>query len=381
MFAGNDQPQCIRTGGEDFPRETSLYDGFALSWTTFTTVGYGGVYTATGNDHEDQRSCLLITMLSTAESFIGLLYAGICTAIMFAKIGRIQSHAQVMFSDCVCIEYGKERDIVQWDIMKDIARIQEANDRAIPSIREVDEDHLDHDDTSSEGDHDGDDNSDSGDDSGFLSKYVQKPKPPQVPVLQKRKIQCPVIKFQLINELCNQYGGEILDATMNVMVRKEKESYPYEPIARFLRVNLEEPSHPFFNRVWHGRHILNEDSPLVSIDARKMIRSNKGYWPEELNNPTAVREHLRFSSLIITMTGISNVSAESVQIAKRYYHHDVVIGYDFAPMLYKDEGSERLKVDMSLSNDVIEQTHTFAEVLTDHEVTRPSLRQHELPIP
>ena len=100
----------------------------------------------------------------------------------------------------------------------------------------------------------------------------------------------------MVNQLSNEAGGEILDANMSVMVRKEKESYPYEPIARFLRVNMEEPTHPYFNRVWHGRHILDADSPLLSVAARKRIRLNKGFWPEDLNNPESVRNHLRVSS-------------------------------------------------------------------------------------
>lgn len=112
------------------------------------------------------------------------------------------------------------------------------------------------------------------------------------------------------------------------MVRKEKESYPFEPVARFLRVQLEESSHPYFNRVWHARHILDQDSPLVSVEARNRIRNNGGFWPEDLNNPESVRHHLRFSSVILIMTGISNISAESVQISKRYYKDDVLIGYD-----------------------------------------------------
>lgn len=121
---------------------------------------------------------------------------------------------------------------------------------------------------------------------------------------------------------------------------------------------------------------MDEDSPLVSVVARQKIKKNGGYWPEEYNNPAKVREHLRFSSVIITMTGISNVSAESVQIAKRYYHHDVLIGYSFAPCLYKTEGSAMLKVDMKLINDVVEQAASVAEELTENEENRPSLRNH-----
>ena len=81
MWAGNAEPECIVVAGKKFDYydqglETKLADGFHLSWTTFTTVGYGAVYTATGNDFEHQRSCIVLTMLCTAEAFIGLLYAG-----------------------------------------------------------------------------------------------------------------------------------------------------------------------------------------------------------------------------------------------------------------------------------------------------------------
>mmetsp|Transcript_1239 Transcript_1239/g.1890 ORF Transcript_1239/g.1890 Transcript_1239/m.1890 type:complete len:586 (+) Transcript_1239:136-1893(+) len=359
-WAGEAEPECIIVSGKTFDyykRGTTLADGFSLSWTTFTTVGYGSVYIATGNENPSQHSCLLITLLSTAESFMGLLYAGICTAIMFGKIGRIQSHAQVTFSDAMCVEYGKEKAEESSNSSRTLNSVRMS---LTESIQEEGED-----DVSS-------DRSD--DEDAIVVRPIMKP---QASFRSKRKIMCPVIKFQLVNQLCNEAGGEILDANMNVMVRKEKESYPFEPIARFIRVQLEEPSHPYFNRVWHARHVLDHNSPLVSVAARSRIRMNGGYWPEDLNSPQGVRENLKFSSVIITMTGISNISAESVQISKRYYHHDVLIGYDFAPSLYIEDGSEMLKVDMNLVNDVIEQKSAIAEELTDHEDTRPSLRQHD----
>jgi hypothetical protein len=313
-----------------------------LQSLSFTTVGYGSVYIATGNDNPNQHRCVLITLLSTAESFIGLLYAGICTAIMFGKIGRIQSHAQVTFSDAVCVEYGK--------LKREESTTRNVNSTNLTSVRMSLNERIEE-----ESEDDLLDNSD-GEDS------IRSGKPQASTGVSSRKILCPVIKFQLMNQLCNAVGGEILDANMNVMVRKEKESYPFEPIARFIRVQLEESTHPYFNRVWHGRHILDHNSPLVSVEARNRIRMNGGYWPEDLNNAHSVRAHLRFSSVIITMTGISNISAESVQISKRYYHHDVLIGYDFAPLLYIEEGSEMLKVDTKLANDVIEQSFAMAEV-------------------
>lgn len=433
-WAGEAQPHCIIVAGEKFGTNdgTTLADAFALSWTTFTTVGYGAVYTATGNDENfSQHSCALITILCTAESFIGLLYAGVCTAIMFGKIGRIQSHAQVTFSDAMCVEYGKEEESSSTPLPQSTSaragdaamssgnrptgtvfsipkvasgqrKSQFRNHVGIPLdaneavINEADEendgadkaeDGVSHDTgdvTGNEGgstkqDHvdgsskNGEDSSvnvsddESGDSSSYSSSSASR-------TFTGKRILCPVLRFQLVNQLANDPGGEILDAHLNFMVRKEKESYPYEPIARFLKVELEEATHPFFNRVWHGRHVLNEDSPLVSVVARQRIRQNDGYWPSDLNDPDSIRFHLRFSSVIITMTGISSISAESVQISKRYYHHDVVIGYQFAPLLYKTADTDKLRVDMTLINDVVEQQWNVGEALSEKEVSRPSLR-------
>jgi len=403
-WAGEGQPECIVVAGKPFDyykRGSTLTDGFGLSWTTFTTVGYGSTYIATGNEIDAGNSCWLITLLSTAESFIGLLYAGMCTAIMFSKVGRIQSHAQVTFSDTICVVYGKEK--MTEDVKKTVLKLavskrfsyrgstveknenedEEPGEDQLGTVEEEDgdeelgQDRLD--DSEKKVAFTDDDYAD--DDNDHKDGYLHYPlsNSPQDGLTNNNKqFLCPVITFQLINQLCNEGGGEILDANMNVMVRKEEESYPYEPIARFLRVQLEEPSHPYFNRVWHGRHVLNQNSPLVSVEARNRIRMNGGCWPPELNDPESIRRHLRFSSLIITMTGVSNVSAESVQISQRYYHHDMLVGYNFAPLLFKQEGSEMLKVDMSLANDVVEQSLLGGEKLTDSEEYLPSLRERDV---
>ncbi len=101
--------------------------------------------------------------------------------------------------------------------------------------------------------------------------------------------------LQLANEPC----GEILDATLNCIIRKEDE-FPLinEAYARFSTVELQESSHPFFNQVWQGRHVLNQESPMLSLVARERIAKNNGYWPEEWNNPASVREHLKFSTMV-----------------------------------------------------------------------------------
>ena len=87
--------------------DSKFGDAFAMSWTTFTTVGYGNVYTATGNDLGTLNSqhCSGVVFLGTLESFMGLIYAGMCAAIMFGKVNRVQSHAHLTFANAVCLQY------------------------------------------------------------------------------------------------------------------------------------------------------------------------------------------------------------------------------------------------------------------------------------
>jgi hypothetical protein len=104
-LASDTYPESVLVGDEQYGIEmsTTYSDSFHLSWTTFTIVGYGVTSPSTGNIHENQRECTIITLLCTFESICGLLYAGFCTAILFGKVARAQSHTQVSFSNCICI--------------------------------------------------------------------------------------------------------------------------------------------------------------------------------------------------------------------------------------------------------------------------------------
>ena len=79
LAAGTVHPECIIVSGQEFgANPMSKYsDAFALSWTTFTTVGYGNTYTATGNDLESESTidCSGVILLCTVEAFLGLLFA------------------------------------------------------------------------------------------------------------------------------------------------------------------------------------------------------------------------------------------------------------------------------------------------------------------
>ena len=376
ILAGKMEPKCVRVGGEEFESSGAAFaDAFALSWTTFSTVGYGSTYPALGHENDSPTNCLFITIICSLESFCGVLYSGICGAILFGKVLRIQSHAQVIFSDPIAIRYGSGV-----------------------------ESHLDGDD---------DEYTDAG----------------------KRKIPCPVLEFRIVNRLFDDQGGEIIDATLNVvasidaddadcsptfdksdhgssiastrldsdmqgslhsydatqdhssrtnelstssirfvdkLLRKshqvQSQVIDEDPVSRivnkriFSKMTMEASDHPFFKRVWLARHVLDESSPLLTNRTRRAIKKCGGFWPENLNNYKGVQESLAFNQILVSLNGVSNVSASDVYAQKIYDHVDVNVGYEFVNLLYRD--GDMLKVDTDLINDVKEQNGGGGEPLT-----------------
>mmetsp|Transcript_557 Transcript_557/g.1713 ORF Transcript_557/g.1713 Transcript_557/m.1713 type:complete len:323 (+) Transcript_557:1220-2188(+) len=297
------------------------------------------IYTATGSDYADQQEqCIFLVFLSTTESFVGLLYAGMCAAILFGKVGRIQSHAQVKFSNSICIQVG---------LPMPVAVEEPDTPKASPKRVEIEDTPQDKKASKKHG-----------------SLMVQVPEPLKS---IKTIVPFPVITFQVVNKLCNELGGEIMDANMRVVASDRGSGASASVVASFVKVQLAEFEHPFFNRVWHGRHKLDQSSPLMSRFAKVMIAQNGGTWPEDWNNPKDIRNALRFSELIVTLTGISNVSAATVHAYKRYKYGDLLIGYEFAPVLYKNPDTQRLKVDMRLIHDVVGQKDGRAEAVNGEE--------------
>ena len=378
--AGRIDHECVRVGGEPFAEaESQFADAFALSWTTFSTVGYGSTYPALGHEvAENPTNCLFITIICSLESFLGVLYSGFCGAILFGKVLRIQSHAQVIFSDPIVIRYG--------------SGLQQGHD------------------------HFEDDDDDEDDDD------------------EAKKLPCPVLEFRVVNRLFAEAGGEIMDATLNVVanvdandsegateaskrdiirtdtedsrLRPPRDHFPSQistadshsvdttgddsgrfstdaggfkgifsnfntkrdgqtavdedPSARlvnkriFSKMLIEASDHPFFKRVWLGRHVLDETSPILKPKVRRAIRRNGGYWPYRLNSHEAVRDSLQFNQILVSLNGVSNVSASDVYAQKIYDFVDINVGYQFVNILYKDT-DQSLKVDTDLINDVREQ--------------------------
>jgi hypothetical protein len=127
-----------------------------------------------------------------------------------------------------------------------------------------------------------------------------------------------------------------------------------ESKSMFSKMVIEAGQHPLFKRVWLARHVLDETSPLLTPRTRKAIMKNGGYWPDHLNSYAGVRESIEFNQILVSLYGVSNVSAAEVYAQKIYNFVDVNVGYQFVNLLYRGE-ADQLQVDIDLINDVREQ--------------------------
>jgi len=325
------------------------------------------VFPAVGS-YEKTRRCFGIQFICSLEALVGVLFAGFCGAILYGKVSRVQSIARVLFSDPIVIRYG---DGVEADLDPDQSFNAECDDE-------------------------------------------------ESPVHDKNRIPCPVLEFRIINLQNSVSGGEIIDASLNCVASIEdkraslaiRESInPHSPHRRrnvsgslpgvsqstvnnniavsaasdaqviaqaglnqaidegschlvprriFSKIELDPDQMPFFKRVWIARHVMDENSPLLTHKARHLIKKNRGYWPQKLNNHAAVRKSLRFQQIIVNLSGTSNITATDVYSQKIYDFVDINIGYKFAKVLFRgDDGS--LNVDSEVLNDILEQDNGGAE--------------------
>lgn len=292
---------------------------------------YPSTSTNLGDTHP--RECTWTVLLCTSEAFLGLLFAGMCAAILYGKVNRTQSHANILFSNAVCIQYEEEEEEIDDD--------EEENDKLLRTPLFFDDDDADA--TVAK-----DEENQLKEETKFVDQYNG----------------CPILKFQVVNELANQEGGELVDCFMKAVGVKFKSRNGNATEHQYVRVNLVDYEHPFLSRIWHGVHILDASSPLLTDAARERIRENHGSWPSKWFDPEIIRSKLEFHDLNVMVTGLSNISAVTVHAYKRYKIGDVLIGFNFAPMVFRDIDKGNLEVDLSLSNDVREQAGMRGENLS-----------------
>ena len=85
QLVGEYQPQCF-VANEGFRSGKHFMDAFQLSWTTLSTVGYGVISSQVDHGVEDKTDpCLGINAFMAFESFLGVLFGGIVSAIILGK--------------------------------------------------------------------------------------------------------------------------------------------------------------------------------------------------------------------------------------------------------------------------------------------------------
>jgi hypothetical protein len=106
-------------------------------------------------------------------------------------------------------------------------------------------------------------------------------------------------------------------------------------------------------------HILDENSPLISKQLRKLIRQNGG-WPdknqfESVPEAQFIQDHLCFKEIIVSLSGMSKHTSCEVYAQKVYQPYDIVVGYKFVPVLEKAKDDDQVKVILEYIDDVTEQ--------------------------
>jgi|EP01083_Nonionella_stella_P002247 hypothetical protein len=298
---------------------------FSLSWTTFSTVGYGHV-SPTLN-----FQCIGLELLCSIEAFVGLLYVAFCGSIVFAKIVLLHSRARVTFSSILCLEYDNTKRTQSDDQnKKNQYQIHERRE-SYPFI----EFRIVNDDANN----------------------------PKRSAIFDASVQCVLITYKQIDTstksdislremgsynsaTANNANATATDAVNTTQLDFTRQSIDQDdatinneriPVTKkhVTRLKVEPNTNPFFRRVWYVRHKLDVDSPLLTPDAKERIISNHGRWPIEFNDHNVIRESLvPFRQIVVTFSGTSIVTMEHVFAYASYIFDDIYIGWQFARVFY-----------------------------------------------
>lgn len=320
--------------------QTPIADAYALSWTTFTTVGFGAIYPSLGVEKKEQNVCYLLHFLCTFEAFVGVIWAGTCGAIIFGKVVRIRSLAPIFFSDPLTIRYGtgvirENEELPDGKIPCPVLTFRLANLHNDRAGGELVDSRINVLAMFNEQEHD-----------------IKPTKP------RRRRQRTGLKKFR------GSFNNR--QSRSRIVINEETDSGLCSQ-SHFYKLEVDTSDNPYFKRSWTVNHSLDQYSPLVIADVQKAIRINKGYWPADINNPESIRSSIKFDQIFVSLSGISVASADSVYAQHMYDYVDMNIGYKFVPLLYKDENDD-IAVRFEFLNDVVEQTGGGGEFfITDQD--------------
>lgn len=171
-----------------------MNDAINLSWTTFSTVGYGMISPTTSAVYHDIENgsgvgtCAVMSTLLSFESLVGILFVSFAAAILFVKLIQFQSNAQVKFSTVMIVKYGEGVDAQDID------------------------------------DPDDDDEEEEEEEEGERRIKNQSKKETLTP--------CPILIFRIVNLLHSSRNGEIVNAHVNTVATVDLKNAVMSTITR-----------------------------------------------------------------------------------------------------------------------------------------------------
>ena len=130
----------------------------------------------------------------------------------------------------------------------------------------------------------------------------------------------------LMMRIANERGNYIADATVTVTLLRVGKTKEGHQLARMQDLKLARDRSPAFTRTWLVMHPITSDSPFYGI------------------TPDSLRDSV--GELIVSFTGVDNVSSQSINAVDSYLDSDIVWGHRFRDMMIVSP-SGRAAVDMT----------------------------------
>jgi hypothetical protein len=368
-------PRCVTSSifESDSPYIARLNDALNLSWTTFATVGYGMISASTSaryidnlEEFRDDGSCVVMSIVLSFESLVGILFVSFAGAIIYGKLTQFQSQAQVKFSSNLVVKYGiKKSDMITCPVLEfrmanlsHSARHGQIINGNISTVATIDienamlQNKLQQDKQfrnalqSTRNLMSGSNKTTSkfssihrsGISHGNGEESTHESLKKQVSIgstVIKNFCQHAISKANLASIIRkNNHGPEAVgDLSKSIYIQADLHIDNDNPNLVFADISMDPNSHPYFRTTWGVTHTLDEKSPLVTKSARTRIEENQGFWPNDLNNEKGVEESIDFDQLLVSFRGMSKVSGSDVYLHHCYSKDDMDIGYQFDSIL------------------------------------------------
>jgi hypothetical protein len=308
----------------------------------FSLRRYGSTYPAlsTESNTDGDTRCAFISFVTAFEALVGVIYAGFTGAIIFAKVTRITQRAAVQFSDALTVTFGPgvEARLVndgKDESRDDVGRLGDDAEQVMAeptpfpviSFRIANTMHA----------VEGAEIITASLNVAVIIENARHEHPVSVELARKiseDRMERLRPKRRRSNETEMSTGGMIVtercsetspQKAMTYLESLNKLAYKgrsmimsnknegvagskIPPLITFAKLELDASEHPLFKRIWKINHVVDQNSPLLTAEAKTAILNNKGRWPREWNNHQDVRRAIQFRNLVVSFTGLSNLT-------------------------------------------------------------------------